>query len=290
MHPSLLKDQAVRDREATVADVAAWWDANPMAYDWRDPIAHPKLSQKYFDELDRRFFDCSWFAQEPGATPFSRYMDFAKWRGKRVLEIGCGLGTHAQLLAQAGCDYTGIDLSAHAAAATRRRLELRGLPGTVLQMDATRMEFEDESFDAVWSWGVIHHSPTTEIIAREILRVLKPGGDFVVMVYHKNSFVYWLNYFFVRGVLMGKLLTMSMEQIRNRYSDGLIARFFTRAEGLRLFAEASSATTEVAGLYTELLPLPRQLRDPLTALIPRAVKHWLLRRGGWFLIIKGEKQ
>jgi Methyltransferase domain len=80
------------------------------------------------------------------------------------------MGTHAQLIAKHARSYVGIDLTEYAVAATRRRLEIAGLPGTVLQMDAEKMEFADRRFDLIWTWGVIHHSSSTERILTEMRR------------------------------------------------------------------------------------------------------------------------
>lgn len=145
---------------------------------------------------DKAAFEHQWWAryQLEGIPEFA---DFPKFRGKDTLEIGVGLGADHQSLAEAGAVLTGIDLTERAIEFTRARFELFGL-GSVLKVgDAEKLPFPDASFDAVYSWGVIHHSPDTAQAAREIWRVLKPGGFAKVMIYHKYSMVgymLWLRY------------------------------------------------------------------------------------------------
>lgn len=114
------------------------------------------------------------------------FADFAAWQGKRVLEIGVGLGADHERFACAGAQLWGIDLTGRAIAHTASRLGARGLCSTLMVADAEKLPFADDSFDLVYSWGVIHHSPNTAEAAREISRVLKGGGVFRVMIYHNT--------------------------------------------------------------------------------------------------------
>ena len=112
---------------------------------------------------------------------------------------------------------------------TTRRLALRGLPADVREMDAERMEFGDAEFDFVWSWGVIHHSAHTDRLVREVARVLKPGGEFRFMVYHRQAFDSYTK--MLRGLLTGKRFrSMSVDDILSFYTDGYLARFYTRPQ------------------------------------------------------------
>ena len=176
-----------------------WWEATPMRYDWRDEITAPPGTESYFREIDRRFL---WSARKYmpwRQVPFDLVIPFEQLRDKDVLEIGVGQGTHAQLLAPHCKSFTGIDLTSYAAEMTSQRLRLVNLPGKVMQMDAEEMDFADNMFDFIWSWGVIHHSADTRRVLQEMHRVLRPGGRCTVMVYHKS----WWNFYFVdspRGV------------------------------------------------------------------------------------------
>lgn len=145
------------------------------------------------------------------------------------MEIGCGLGSHSQLLAEAGCDLSAIDLTPRAVALTTRRLALHDLSSDVREMDAEEMKFADGEFDFIWSWGVIHHSANAERIVREVSRVLKPGGQFRLMVYNRRALDSYVK--IARGVLTGKpLRRMSMNDILSYYTDGYIARYYTQPE------------------------------------------------------------
>jgi ubiquinone/menaquinone biosynthesis C-methylase UbiE len=109
--------------------------------------------------------------------PYIReFAQFEHARGLRVLEIGVGLGADHQRFAQAGADLHGIDLTVRAVEHTRRCLALFGLQSNLSVGDAENLDFPDDSFDLVYSWGVLHHSPDTPKAIAEVHRVLKRGG------------------------------------------------------------------------------------------------------------------
>jgi SAM-dependent methyltransferase len=268
----------------TQSDVRRWWADNPMTYDWRGEIPHAPGSPEHLAEVERRFLSEAWFAQAPGEPPFSALIPYAELQAKNVLEIGCGTGVHARLLAAAGARLTAIDLTPTAVELTKLRLELAGLEADVREADAESLPFPDASFDFVWSWGVIHHSESTDRVLSEIARVLRPGGRLALMVYHRNSITFWIDYFLHRGVLRGGLLRESPDELANRWSDGVIARHYTR----RGFAAAlapwfDDVETHVMGQISEAVPLPRRLRQFVAPLVPRGAQEGVLRRFGWFL-------
>ncbi len=113
------------------------------------------------------------YALEPYIRDFAR---FEETRGLRVLEIGVGLGADHQQFAEAGADLWGIDLTERAIEHTQRRLSAFGLASRLTVGDAECLEFPDESFDQVYAWGVLHHSPDTPRAIGEAWRVLKRGG------------------------------------------------------------------------------------------------------------------
>lgn len=255
-----------------------------MTYDWRDEIDFAPGTAEHLAEVEERFLREAWFAQEAGAPPFSGLIPFSELRDKEVLEVGCGTGVHARLLAAAGARLTAVDLTPTAVELTRRRLELAGLQADVLEADAESLPFADASFDFVWSWGVIHHSESTEHVLAEIARVLRPSGRVALMVYHRNSITFWGQYVLYRGVARGGLVRASPDELADRWSDGVIARHFTR----RSLASALSpwfvdVETKVMGQLGEAVPLPARVRRPVERLVPRSVREALLRRYGWFL-------
>ncbi len=262
-----------------------------MTYDWRGEIPHAPGSPEHLAEVERRFLAASWFAQPPGAAPYTGLIPFDELVGKDVLEVGCGTGVHARLFAQAGANVTAVDLTPTAVELTRKRLELHGLEADVREADAQALPFADASFDYVWSWGVVHHSEDTVRVVAEIARVLRPGGRLALMIYHRSSITYWIQYQLVRGVLGGKLLRMSPAEIANRYSDGVIARHYTRDELRELLsADFEDVRTEVTGQLGEAVPLPAGPRRFVEPLVPLRVRLRILRRWGWFLVATARRR
>lgn len=119
-------------------------------------------------------------------------VDWESAKGKKVLEIGLGLGADASRWATHASEFTGLDLTNEAVQATRRHFEVLGLKGDIRQGNAEQMPFDNDSFDIISSHGVLHHTEDIGATMREIYRCLKPGGTFMVMLYAKNSFNYWL--------------------------------------------------------------------------------------------------
>ena len=265
----------------------SWWGRNPMSYDWRRTNPAPEGTLEFFDEIDRRFFQASPLYR--GEPPFAALIPFSDLRGKRVLEIGCGLGSHSQLLAAAGCNLTSIDLTPRAVELTTRRLKLHDLSSDVREMDAEEMKFGDGEFDFIWSWGVIHHSADAERIIREVSRVLKPGGQFRLMVYNRRAVDSYAKV--VRGILTGKTFRgMSMNDILSYYTDGYIARYYTRHELSELINanNLKTVSTSILGQTSELLPLPGagitgRFKYALLPKLPKGFTERVLRSVGSFL-------
>lgn len=278
----------------TQADNRKWWESNPMSYEgWGDTheIPYTEDEKEYYHEIDRRFFECSkHFGHPTGETPFGALIDFPNLRGKRVLEIGCGMGSHAEQLSRAGAQLTAIDLTETAVRRTQKRFDLLGLHGTILQMDASRMTFPDSSFDFIWSWGVIHHAEDTEAIVKEIHRILIPGGQAKIMVYHKNSLRYYIYGGIREGIFKGKLLKMSLYEVNKTFTDGAIARHYTRKEARRMFSQFSAVQTRVLGDTPEAyLPIIGKILRPVFTSSMNRLDRWLLGRYGWFLFIQVTK-
>ena len=275
----------------TQSDIRRWWTDHPMTYDWRGEIPFEPSSAEQLAEIERRFLGEAWFAQAPGAPPFSGLIPFSELREKDVLEIGCGTGVHAKLLAAAGTRVAAVDLTPTAVELTRRRLELAHLTADVREADAESLPFADASFDFVWSWGVIHHSESTDQVIAEIARVLRPGGRLALMVYHRNSITFWIDYVLHRGVLRGGLLRETPDELANRWSDGVVARHYTR----RSLADALApwfdyVESKVMGQMSEAIPLPRGVRGRVAPFVPRSAQEALLRRFGWFLFATARRK
>lgn len=237
----------------------SWWESNPMRYDWNEKVGAEEFSRPFYEEIDQRFFSDSARYAPPRQRPFDELIPFEKLPGWDVLEIGVGNGSHAMLLAPHCKSYTGIDLTAYASGSTRRRFEVFGIKGEVLQMDAEKMTFPDASFDFIWSWGVIHHSANTGQILGEMNRVLRPGGRATIMVYHRSFLYFQIFTGFFRGVLRGGFFkTRSLHQLVQLHTDGAIARFYRLAEWKALIESKGFVLEEeqIKGQVSEILPLP----------------------------------
>jgi SAM-dependent methyltransferase len=116
--------------------------------------------------------------------------DFERHRGARVLEIGVGLGTDHLQFGRAGAVMTGVDLTPRCVDLTARRFEQEGLRTNLSVMDAEHLEFGADSFDVVYSFGVLHHVHSTEAAFSEVRRVLRPGGVFLGALYSRHSLFY----------------------------------------------------------------------------------------------------
>lgn len=166
---------------ASLESVRDFWNRRPC--NLRHGTA-PVGTREYFDQVEARKY-----LVEPHIPGFS---EFEKWRGKRVLEIGCGLGTAAVSFARAGADYTAIELSSESLKLARQRFEVFGLQGRFYEGNAEQLAdiVPVEPYDLVYSFGVIHHSPHPEKIVAAVQRYLKPGSEFRLMLYARHS---WKN-------------------------------------------------------------------------------------------------
>jgi 2-polyprenyl-3-methyl-5-hydroxy-6-metoxy-1,4-benzoquinol methylase len=266
-----------------------WWEAHPMTYEWGEGIASEPGSQGWFEDIDRLFLKAASTYLKSSSQPFDTLIPYAELAKMDVLEIGVGAGTHAELIARQAKTFTGIDITQNAVALTRQRFDLAGLTGEIKQMDAEHLGFSDESFDFVWSWGVIHHSSHTSQVVREIARVLRPKGKAVVMVYHRSFWWYYVVNGFIRGLLLGDLLrTRSLHRTVQRGIDGAIARFYTPAEWRALSAEYLPVTRlEIFGDKAEMVPLPAgRLKSTVLRIIPNSFSRLFLGRlrQGYFLV------
>lgn len=265
-----------------------------MSYDVDAPIAHPRGSREYFRELDARIFQPRYMrltVADSDVRPFSRYVDFVALPGKDVLEVGCGSGIAVQLFAEAGADVTAVDLTPWAVETTRARLEAFGLNGNVVEADGEDLPFEDASFDLVFSWGVIHHTSDMSRALSELVRVCRPGGKLVLMLYHRRSLFFVAYRALARFLPLARRLGFHFEGARAGEREGFIARHFTRREVERMLAEhgLERIRVEPYGQDAELLPMPRRVRLPITERLPQGFKDPLLRRFGHQLAITATK-
>lgn len=283
-----------------------FWQANPCGTKFADAEIG---TRRFFDAIERHRYQTEWHIPE--------VVDFPRWRDSTVLEVGCGLGTDAINFARAGAFYTGVDLTEASIELVRRRFEFEDQTADLRVADAEALPFADDSFDLVYSHGVLHHTPDTQRAVDEIHRVLGPGGIAMVMVYHKNSYNYRVNIMALRrlgarmlafdwGPALVHRLTgedenrlrelqriyrqdgkqmLSAEEFLNQNTDGAgnpLARAYTRREAVEMFARFPEVHTEVHFLNKRWIPLVGRL-------MPRVIERVLARAMGWHLWVIAKK-
>jgi len=262
-----------------------WWTESPMTYDWRGQNKYEPLSEQWFAAADAKLIDAvRLFATD--RQPFDRVLPLAKLAGKRVLEIGCGIGLHCEIMARAAADVTAIDLSEPSVQATRRRLELKSLKARVLVADGERLPFAAREFDFLWSWGTIQYSSRTARIVREMARVLKPDGEARVMMYNRAGMA--ARVIFLKDHLAKlKFLRQSFDQSLCEAGDGFITRYYTQDQAEDLFcAHFAQVSSEICGFDSDVVPLPRQLRSAVLHCLPMDYLRKAQANRGNFLLLK----
>ena len=172
-------------------EVESYWNEKPCD---SDVSSKEHDNRAYYDEIEADRYKYQWH--------INHIMDWLSWEGRRVLEIGTGVGTDARNIINRGGIYQGINVDQGSVDATAKALEVYELAGNVLQCSATELVFPDNSFDIVYSFGVLHHIPDVERAVSEIRRVLKPGGKILVMVYNRSSINYKLEILVLRKLFV----------------------------------------------------------------------------------------
>ncbi len=215
---------------------------------WNEASCGEKL---YLQGLDRNAYETQSQRRYKLEPYILKFADFKNTYGKRVLEIGVGLGADHQHFAQAGADLYGIDLTERAIEHTQRRLTTFGLASQLTTGDAENLKFPDESFNLVYSWGVLHHSPDTLKAVSEVYRVLKRGGDARVMIYHKWCLVGLMLWF--RYALLGLRPWLSLAQIYARYLESPGTKAYSVAQARQLFSSFGEVKIHTVLTHGDLL-------------------------------------
>lgn len=288
-----------------LSTVHDFWNANPCQSD----LSQATQRREYFEEIRRKRYEGrEWH------VPI--IADFNAYRNKDVLEIGCSIATDGLEFAKCGANYTGVDLTPQGVETAQERFHLFGVPGTFVAANAEKLPFPDESFDHIYSFGVIHHAPAPEKIASETHRVLRKGGTFTVMLYNRSSINYYIEIMFLRKIFRLFLLPKAMPAIISKLTgfdrwkleghreilvkkgrmtkeewismntDGPfcpLARVYNNKEAANLFKKFPNVRQEVWEFNSEHWSF-------LGKLIPRKVERRIGRRWGWHRIIYGAKQ
>jgi ubiquinone/menaquinone biosynthesis C-methylase UbiE len=244
------------ESHATVGTVKDFWEShvNNEYYTTAE-----RASARYFDEIEERRYRWHYHLRELFAS--------LQGRGGRVLEVGCGIGVDSIQLARCGFEVTAVDLTESAIRLAKGFAERRGVGIEFVVGNAEGLDFPDESFDVVYSFGVLHHTPDIDAAVSEVRRVLRPGGTAHVMLYHKHSIVN----------LVHRVLGLPYESPKDRKDHCPVVYTFSRRAARRLFREYSTVTVRSEYPFTygfgPLGRLPVWLLRPLG------------RAFGWHLMI-----
>lgn len=180
--------------------VESFWNSRPCDSDRSRSSRGTKV---YFEDIERDRYT----HQRHILTDVLARID---WKGKRVLEIGTGVGTDARRIVGRGARYTGINIDQASVDMTAAALKLYGLPGTVEKRDVTALPYPDRSFDVVYSFGALPCIPDMERAMAEIRRVLRPGGELLVLFYNRSSINYWIEIRLLRRLARPLLVVPGM--------------------------------------------------------------------------------
>lgn len=219
------------DKENIKKAVKLHWEAEPC--ESRAGITKGDR-EKYFAEIDAYRYETSPFI--PGFT------NFAGGRNKRVLEVGLGSGSDFIRWARHGADLWGVDLTAASVKLVNERLALEGLQADVRVDDVEALEFDDEFFDIVYSYGVIHHTPDTEKAIKEIYRVLKPRGTAKIMIYNARGLTFY--YQWILFALLKMKPWKSVREIAFYHNESCGTKLYTKKEANKLFSDFTTVNIE----------------------------------------------
>lgn len=246
---------------ATTADVREYW--NRHIHDL-EITTHAVGTPGFFADLDQYHFE--------KLHHLLRLVNFDAYRGKRVLDVGCGAGTDLARFARGGAIVTGVDLSASAIALARQNFAQQGLEGEFREDDGEHLPFEANTFDLVFAHGVVQYTPDGGRLVEECRRVLKPGGDAIFQVYNRIS---WLN-------VLSKLMKVPLE-----HEDAPVLRKYSAAEFRGLLGGFNQVR-----IVEERFPVTSRLHKGWKGLVFNtcfvgtfnALPRSLVRRFGWHLL------
>jgi SAM-dependent methyltransferase len=253
--------QTTTHNDTLLAAIRAYW--NEHIHDLEIATA-PLGSAQFFQELAGYRFDKLHYL--PWVVNFTGY------RGKRILEVGCGVGLDLARFVEAGAIANGVDLAPVAIELARQHFAQRGLVAELQVMNGEALEFDNDSFDMVYAHGVLQYTADAQKMVDEIYRVLRPGGEAIVMVYNKYS---WLN-------ALAQLTKVELEHedapVLAKYSRRELQALFTAFARLEVIPERFPVKTRLHGGFKALLY--NELFVGAFNMLPK----WLVRPLGWHLM------
>jgi len=268
----VLADEKNRSREQ--------WGADPCGAVYGKDVEFG--TREFFDTVERHRY-------QEYAPWMPELMEFDKFSGARLVEIGCGMGTDLLQFARGGAVCTGIDLTPRSVEISRHHLDLYGMSADFLLSDAERLPFADNSFDVFYSNGVLHHTPGTRAAVEDAHRILRPGGTAKVMLYHRNSWAYWIDLMLKQGIYRGELFKgLNASDLMSKYveyndSGGRpLVKVYSRAETREMFSMFSHVKIDVEQLIRPEIYFFGEY-------LPETVFRSMARSIGWNLIITAIK-
>jgi len=277
--------KAVGFEKVEIGRVKEYWDLRPCNIRHSTQLVG---SREYFDEVEVRKY-----LVEPHIP---RFAEFEKWRGKKVLEIGCGIGTDTINFARHGARVTSVDLSEKSLELARQRTVVYGVQDQVQFYRGNAEELSSlvpvEMYDLIYSFGVIHHTPHPERVLEQVRRYAQPGTTVKIMVYHRRS---WK----VLGILLGegKGQFWKLNDLVAKNSEAQtrcpITYTYSRREGRELLERHGFSVREVA--VEHIFPYRirdyvqyRYVREFYFRWMPPGLFHALEKQLGWHLCLTAE--
>ena len=213
-----------------------------------------------------------------------RFYRFSEHRGLKVLEIGFGQGTDLVQFAEGGAICYGVDITQKHFELATKNFKLRGLKADLILNDANNLPYEDDTFDVVYSFGVLHHTPDTNRCISEAFGVLKPGGELIISLYHSRSAFHIISVYLVNGILRRKIKSIGY--------DGLLSLIEEGADGVKikpLVKLYSAATLKIMlNDFSSTSIFVRHLEKSHFSLfgkfIPSFIVKLLENKMGWYVI------
>jgi len=247
----------------------------------------------YLDSNDRHGFAKQSFTRYALEPYIYEFAEFEKSKNQKILEIGVGLGADHQKFVEAGAIAFGIDITARAIEFSKSRMKCFGLKSSLSIGDAENLQFDDASFDIIYSWGVIHHSPDTKRAIDEIYRVLKTDGVAKIMIYHKWSMVglmLWLRY----GLLRLKPIER-LDVIYSKYLESPGTKAYSVSDARKLFDSFNEVEISTVLTHGDLLQSgagqrhPGKLLNLARKIWPRKLIRLIFPWAGLYMLIKAVK-
>lgn len=252
--------------EGMISRIRDYW--NTRIHDL-EIVRHPVGTRGFFDDLEEYRFD--------KLAYLPKVVDFSAYREKRILEIGCGVGIDLVRFAQNGADVAGVDLSKTAIDLAKKNFTHHGLKADLREMDGEALQFQDDLFDMVYAHGVLQYTADARRMIHEAFRVLRPGGEFIGMVYNRKG---WLN-------VMSKFFKIELE-----HEDAPVLRMYTIGE----FKEILSQFSHVR-ITPERFPVKSLLHGGIKGFLYNtffvgvfnAIPRCFVRRMGWHIMVSAIK-